>query len=163
MDWILATVVAGRISSRKPKQTSRLDNPRYQQHRDLSIHIRTAELWHRLRSRICRRTNFQELFKGVIGCIGIIAKLDKISKVAKGMRTQDLEPRGQIPMNFNSKGRLVIETPFLQSALSILILLTGHRENDHSSEIRLRLIRSWFPIPGWNSRLLCNWPHWPIH
>lgn len=49
-------------------------------------------------------TNLQELFKGVIGCEGIIAKLDGFLKVAKGMRAQGLEPRGQIPMNFIFKG-----------------------------------------------------------
>ncbi len=49
-------------------------------------------------------TNLQELFKGVIGCESIIAKLDGFLKVAKGMRAQGLEPRGQIPMNFIFKG-----------------------------------------------------------
>jgi hypothetical protein len=49
-------------------------------------------------------TNLQELFKGVIGCEGIIAKLDGFLKVAKGMRAQGLDPRGQIPMNFIFKG-----------------------------------------------------------
>lgn len=49
-------------------------------------------------------TNLQSLFKGVIGCEGIVAKLDGFLKVAKGMRAQGLEPRGQIPMNFIFKG-----------------------------------------------------------
>lgn len=49
-------------------------------------------------------TNLQELFKGVIGCEDIISKLDGFLKVAKGMRAQGLEPRGQIPMNFIFKG-----------------------------------------------------------
>jgi AAA lid domain/ATPase family associated with various cellular activities (AAA) len=49
-------------------------------------------------------TNLQELFKGVIGFEGIIAKLDGFSRVVQGMRTQGLEPRGQIPMNFIFKG-----------------------------------------------------------
>ena len=49
-------------------------------------------------------TNLQELFKGVIGCEGIISKLDGFLKVAKGMRAQGLEPRRQIPMNFIFKG-----------------------------------------------------------
>ncbi|KAF3484283.1 NFX1-type zinc finger-containing protein 1 [Arthroderma uncinatum] len=49
-------------------------------------------------------TNLQELFQGVIGCEEIIAKLDGFLKVAKGMRAQGLEPRGQIPMNFIFKG-----------------------------------------------------------
>lgn len=49
-------------------------------------------------------TNLQDLFKGVIGCEGIISKLDGFLKVAKGMRAQGLEPRGQIPMNFIFKG-----------------------------------------------------------
>ncbi|KAF4638063.1 hypothetical protein G7Y89_g15 [Cudoniella acicularis] len=48
--------------------------------------------------------NLQELFKDVIGCEEIIAKLDGFVKVAKGMRAQGLEPRGQIPMNFIFKG-----------------------------------------------------------
>lgn len=49
-------------------------------------------------------TNLQKLFKGVIGCEGIIAKLNGFLKVTKGMRAQGLEPRGQIPMNFIFKG-----------------------------------------------------------
>ncbi|KAH8672057.1 NFX1-type zinc finger-containing protein 1 [Tricladium varicosporioides] len=49
-------------------------------------------------------TNLQELFKDVIGCESIVAKLDGYLKVAKGMRAQGLEPRGQIPMNFIFKG-----------------------------------------------------------
>ena len=50
------------------------------------------------------KTNLQELFKDVVGCEGIIAKLDGFLKVAKGMRANGLEPRGQIPMNFIFKG-----------------------------------------------------------
>jgi AAA+ superfamily predicted ATPase len=49
-------------------------------------------------------TNLQELFKDVIGCAGIISKLDGYLKVAKGMKAQGLDPRGQIPMNFIFKG-----------------------------------------------------------
>lgn len=49
-------------------------------------------------------TNLQELFAGAIGCEDIIKKLDGFLKVAKGMRAQGLEPRGQIPMNFIFKG-----------------------------------------------------------
>jgi SpoVK/Ycf46/Vps4 family AAA+-type ATPase len=49
-------------------------------------------------------TNLQELFKGVIGCDDIITILDGFLRVVKGMRTQGLEPRGQIPMNFIFKG-----------------------------------------------------------
>ncbi len=49
-------------------------------------------------------TNLSELFKGVIGCEDIIAKLDGYFKVVKGMRAQGLEPRQQIPMNFVFKG-----------------------------------------------------------
>lgn len=49
-------------------------------------------------------TNLQELFKGVVGCEGIVAKLDGFLKVAKGMRIHGLDPRGQIPMNFIFKG-----------------------------------------------------------
>ena len=57
-------------------------------------------------------TNLQELFQGVIGCEGIIAKLDGFLKVAKGMRAQGLEPRGQIPMNFIFKGPPGNPSPF---------------------------------------------------
>ena len=49
-------------------------------------------------------TNLELLFEGVIGCEDIIAKLGGFLKVAKGMRAQDLDPRGQIPMNFIFKG-----------------------------------------------------------
>lgn len=52
----------------------------------------------------CAETKLQDLFKGVLGCEGIISKLDGFLKVAKGMRAQGLDPRGQIPMNFIFKG-----------------------------------------------------------
>lgn len=85
-------------------------------------------------------TNLHELFKGVIGCEGIIAKLDGFLKVAKGMRAQGLEPRGQIPMNFIFKGPPGNGIFFLRSALNILILCSRDRENDHSSKIRPSLL-----------------------
>jgi AAA lid domain/ATPase family associated with various cellular activities (AAA) len=93
-------------------------------------------------------TNLQELFKGVIGCEGIIAKLDGFSRVVKGMRTQGLDPRGQIPMNFIFKGPPGNRKTFLHSVLNKLILCTRDRKNDHSSKIRPSLLRPWFPIPG---------------
>lgn len=77
--------------------------------------------------------NLQELFKGVIGCEGIIGKLDGFLKVAKGMRAQGLEPRGQIPMNFIFKGPPGKRKDFLQSDLNILTLCTRDWQNDHSS------------------------------
>ncbi|KAM3068636.1 hypothetical protein ACMFMG_011160 [Clarireedia jacksonii] len=49
-------------------------------------------------------TNLAELFKDVIGCEEIVAKLEGYLKVAKGMRAHGRDPRGQIPMNFIFKG-----------------------------------------------------------
>ncbi|TVY17684.1 NFX1-type zinc finger-containing protein [Lachnellula arida] len=49
-------------------------------------------------------TNLQNLFQDVIGCQDIVSKLDGYIKTANGMRAQDLDPRGQIPMNFIFKG-----------------------------------------------------------
>jgi hypothetical protein len=49
-------------------------------------------------------TNLQELFKDVIGCEAIVAKLEGYLQVARGMKAQNLDPRGQIPMNFIFKG-----------------------------------------------------------
>lgn len=49
-------------------------------------------------------TNLLELFRDVIGCDSIVEKLDGYLKVAKGMRAQGLDPKGQIPMNFIFKG-----------------------------------------------------------
>ncbi|TVY43119.1 NFX1-type zinc finger-containing protein [Lachnellula subtilissima] len=49
-------------------------------------------------------TNLQSLFQDVIGCHDIVSKLDGYIKTANGMRAQDLDPRGQIPMNFIFKG-----------------------------------------------------------
>ncbi|TVY43950.1 NFX1-type zinc finger-containing protein [Lachnellula occidentalis] len=49
-------------------------------------------------------TNIQSLFQDVIGCQEIVSKLDGYIKTANGMRAQDLDPRGQIPMNFIFKG-----------------------------------------------------------
>lgn len=93
-------------------------------------------------------TNLQELFKGVIGCEGIISKLDGFLKVAKGMRAQGLEPRGQIPMNFIFKGPPGNWISFSAPVSTTLILSTRDRENHHSSKIWPSLLRPWFPIPG---------------
>ena len=49
-------------------------------------------------------TILQSLFQDVIGCQDIVSKLDGYIKTANGMRAQDLDPRGQIPMNFIFKG-----------------------------------------------------------
>lgn len=49
-------------------------------------------------------TNLGKLFEGVLGCEAIISRLDGFLKMAKGMRAQELDPRGQIPMNFVFKG-----------------------------------------------------------
>lgn len=49
-------------------------------------------------------TNLRELFKGVMGCDSIVAKLDGYLKVAKGMKKLGKDPRSQIPMNFIFKG-----------------------------------------------------------
>jgi hypothetical protein len=49
-------------------------------------------------------TNLTELFKDVIGCEDIVAKLEGYVKVVKGMRAHGRDPRGQIPMNFIFKG-----------------------------------------------------------
>jgi hypothetical protein len=70
-------------------------------------------------------TNLQELFKGVVGCEGIIAKLDGFLKVAKGMRAQGLDPRGQIPMNFIFKG-----PPGNQASFSIACLYFEHSNSN---------------------------------
>lgn len=48
--------------------------------------------------------NLQDLFKGVLGCDAMIDKLKGYIDVAKGMRAQDLDPFGEIPMNFVFKG-----------------------------------------------------------
>ena len=95
-------------------------------------------------------TNLQELFQGVVGCEGIIAKLDGFLEVARGMRAQGLEPRGQIPMNFIFKGPPGNRyTPFLNSrGANILTKCTRNWENYHSSKIWPSLLQSWFPIPG---------------
>ncbi len=94
-------------------------------------------------------TNLQELFKGVIGCEGIIAKLDGFLKVAKamraqGMRAQDLEPRGQIPMNFIFKGPSGNRKSFPALCVEHSNLCTRDRENDHNSKSRPSLLRPWF-------------------
>ena len=101
-------------------------------------------------------TNLQELFNGVIGCETIIAKLNGYLKVAKGMRAQGLEPRGQIPMNFIFKGPPGNQDPSLSLGLNFLILCARDRKNDNSSKVRQSLLRPWFPIRGSSSRMFCH-------
>lgn len=45
-------------------------------------------------------SKLQELFKDTIGCEDIIKKLQGFHLAAKGMRSNNQDPRGQIPMNF---------------------------------------------------------------
>lgn len=65
-------------------------------------------------------TNLQQVFKDVIGCESIISLLDGFLKVAKGMRVQGLDPRGDIPMNFIFKGPPGTLPPPLRIASDIL-------------------------------------------
>lgn len=44
------------------------------------------------------------LFEDVVGCDEIIAKLAGYQQIVQGMKARDLDPRGQIPMNFLFKG-----------------------------------------------------------
>lgn len=83
-------------------------------------------------------TNLQELFKGVIGCEEIVAKLDGFLKVARGMRAQDLDPRGQIPMNFIFKGPPGNQTFSLIDVSVIMDILIRPRnwKNHDSAKIR---------------------------
>jgi hypothetical protein len=65
--------------------------------------------------------NLQELFKDVVGCDDVIAKLTGYLRVGKGMRAQGLDPRGQIPMNFIFKGppgKISIFTSCISDCLS---------------------------------------------
>lgn len=102
-------------------------------------------------------TNLQKLFQGVIGCEAIVAKLDGFLKVAKGMRAQGLEPRGQIPMNFIFKGppgnqNSLLLLPFVGK--SLLIVYFRDRQNDYGSKIRSSLLRPWLSRPGRSGRML---------
>lgn len=49
-------------------------------------------------------TNLRELFKGVMGCDSIIAKLEGYLRVAKRMKKLGKDPTTHIPMNFIFKG-----------------------------------------------------------
>ncbi|KAB8301571.1 hypothetical protein EYC80_003415 [Monilinia laxa] len=49
-------------------------------------------------------TNLKELFKGVMGCDSIIAKLEGYIRVAKSMKKLGKDPTTHIPMNFIFKG-----------------------------------------------------------
>ncbi|KAL8995168.1 MAG: hypothetical protein Q9169_005053 [Polycauliona sp. 2 TL-2023] len=46
----------------------------------------------------------QQLFEDIVGCEDIVAKLAGYQQIAQGMKARDLDPRGQIPMNFLFKG-----------------------------------------------------------
>ena len=48
--------------------------------------------------------NLATLFEDVIGCDGVIQKLDKYQKIARTMKAQGLDMRKQIPSNFVFKG-----------------------------------------------------------
>ena len=48
--------------------------------------------------------NMDILFEDVVGCEGVIAKLRGYQQIARGMKAQGLDPRGQIPTTFLFKG-----------------------------------------------------------
>lgn len=48
--------------------------------------------------------NCQKLFADVVGCEGLITKLEGYQRIAANMRAQGMDPREQIPFNFIFKG-----------------------------------------------------------
>ncbi|KAL8791513.1 MAG: hypothetical protein Q9213_000130 [Squamulea squamosa] len=46
----------------------------------------------------------RKLFEDTVGCEGIIAKLADYQQIVQGMKANDVDPRGLIPMNFLFKG-----------------------------------------------------------
>lgn len=48
--------------------------------------------------------NLKVLFEDTVGCEEIIAKLAGYQQIVQGMKARDIDPRGQIPMNFLFKG-----------------------------------------------------------
>jgi hypothetical protein len=107
-------------------------------------------------------TNLQDLFKGVISCESIIAKLDGFRNVAKGMRAQGLDPRGQIPMNFIFKGPPGT-FPWWLLVLSKIVGHSneGHRhgENNHCPKIRTGVLRTWLLVTCRGCGMLSIGPH----
>ena len=48
--------------------------------------------------------NCRKLFADVVGCEGLISKLERYQRVAASMRARGMDPRTQIPFNFIFKG-----------------------------------------------------------
>ena len=48
--------------------------------------------------------NLKSLFEDVVGCEEVVAKLAGYQQVVQGMKLRNIDPRGQIPMNFLFKG-----------------------------------------------------------
>jgi len=49
-------------------------------------------------------TNIEMLFKGVVGCEGIVAQLKEYQDTATNMRDEGMDPRDQLPFNFIFRG-----------------------------------------------------------
>lgn len=49
-------------------------------------------------------TNIPMLFKGVVGCDGIVAQLEGYRETARNMKKLDMDPREQVPFNFLFRG-----------------------------------------------------------
>ena len=49
-------------------------------------------------------TNLQKLFEDVVGCDGIIAKLEGYQQMTQAMKARGVSSRGMIPTNFLFKG-----------------------------------------------------------
>jgi hypothetical protein len=78
--------------------------------------------------------NCRKLFADVVGCEGLIRKLENYQKVAANMRARGMDPRTQIPFNFIFKG------PPGESLRNVTLLerspntFSRNREDDYCSK-----------------------------
>ena len=49
-------------------------------------------------------TNLQKLFEDVVGCEGIVARLEGYQQMRQAMKVRGISSRGMIPTNFLFKG-----------------------------------------------------------
>lgn len=86
-------------------------------------------------------TNVQSLFRGVIGCDGIVAQMEGYQNIAANMRAINMDPREELPFTFLFRGPPGTLTSYLFAACSSLIWDHRHGQDDHCSQDSQDLLR----------------------
>jgi hypothetical protein len=86
-------------------------------------------------------TNVQSLFKGVIGCGGIVAQMEGYQNIAANMRAIGMDAREELPFTFLFRGPPGTVTSHISATCSLLTWHHRHGQDDHSPQDGQDLLR----------------------